>query len=392
MFIMLCAVTYLTSRIGDELQDGMSSQIDVLTEAQRLEHYGTVLGLSVISVSRFGDRAAAERYEAVQPQLRKSISKLRRHLRLEENQATAARVDQVDLALVGMEKKAIALARLGRLQEAQSIVEGQTYKQLFNIYFASVETIEARAEAFVTRTEARLQWYLYANFALTVGSFGLIILGWMAIVRPARTWGAHLEDARSTAETARRQLEESQVELFALNSKLFEQARRDPLTKLQTRLKLDEDLESLWPRVERYGERYCAIMCDIDHFKSYNDTYGHLAGDEVLKQVADALSSVCRRGDHIYRFGGEEFVIILSDCSVQGGIISADRYRAAVEAAKIPHSGSRSGIVTASLGVAPLEPGSGSTIHSWLHEADVALYRAKGAGRNRVVGCQAVSA
>jgi two-component system chemotaxis response regulator CheY len=182
-----------------------------------------------------------------------------------------------------------------------------------------------------------------------------------------------------------RKLAKQTEELQRLNAALFEQARIDPLTKLHSRLRFNEDLEQLWPRVERYHERYCAIMCDIDNFKQYNDTYGHLAGDDVLKRVANALSAVCRGGDRIYRFGGEEFVIVLSGCSIEGGTQSAERHRMAIEALKISHAGSASGIVTASLGVASLRAGTGATVEGWIGEADAALYKAKRAGRNRVV-------
>jgi two-component system chemotaxis response regulator CheY len=181
-----------------------------------------------------------------------------------------------------------------------------------------------------------------------------------------------------------RKLAQQKEELQRLNAALFEQARIDPLTKLHSRLRFNEDLEQLWPRVERYHERYCAIMCDIDNFKQYNDVYGHLAGDEVLKRVAEALLSVCRGGDRIYRFGGEEFVIVLSGCTLEGGIKSAERYRSGIGGMNIPHGGSASGIVTASLGVASLRAGTGATVEGWIGEADAALYDAKRAGRNQV--------
>jgi diguanylate cyclase (GGDEF)-like protein len=181
-----------------------------------------------------------------------------------------------------------------------------------------------------------------------------------------------------------RKLALQREELQRLNSALFEQARIDPLTKLHSRLKFNEDLAHLWPRVERYGEQYCAIMCDIDNFKLYNDTYGHLAGDGVLKQVSDALVQVCRGGDRIYRFGGEEFVIVLSGCTLEGGIKSAERYRLGIESMNIPHGGSPSGILTASLGVASLRAGAGATVDGWIGEADAALYQSKRAGRNQV--------
>jgi diguanylate cyclase (GGDEF)-like protein len=288
-----------------------------------------------------------------------------------------------------MELEALELASEGELQEARQIISSPRYNLLLSNFEDGLANIERRAGAYVAATDEKLDWYLNANLALTIAGIGLIILGWFAILRPAKLWGHQLNEARNIAESATREVEEKQIELLSLNVQLFEQARRDPLTNLQTRLKLNEDLESLWQRTERYGERYCAVMCDIDHFKQYNDTYGHLAGDDVLRQVANALSSVCRGGDQLYRFGGEEFVIILSDCSIQRGTISADRYRDAVEALRVTHSGSPYGSVTVSLGVAALEPGEGATIQSWLTDADVALYEAKRAGRNRVVGSQA---
>jgi PleD family two-component response regulator len=108
-----------------------------------------------------------------------------------------------------------------------------------------------------------------------------------------------------------RQLLAQKRELERLNTELAELARRDPLTDLGNRLRLREDLDLLRARVERYGHSYCAILCDVDYFKSYNDQYGHLAGDEVLQKVADAIVVTGRSGDSAYRYGGEEFLIIL---------------------------------------------------------------------------------
>lgn len=208
----------------------------------------------------------------------------------------------------------------------------------------------------------------------------------MALLRPARRWGEQIDEARQEAEDANRELAESQVELQLANARLFEQARVDHLTNLHTRLKLKEDAEELWPRVEQYGQRYCALMCDIDRFKQYNDRYGHIEGDHVLMAVAEALTSQSRGEDQIYRFGGEEFVIILSDCDIEEGKSSAEHYRRAIEELGVPHAGSTAGIVTISIGVATLEPGHAMTLEGWIAEADSALYDAKRAGRNRVAG------
>ncbi len=182
-----------------------------------------------------------------------------------------------------------------------------------------------------------------------------------------------------------RQLAVQQSELELLNRKLFDQARIDPLTQLGSRLKLAEDLEVLSARVERYSERYCAVMCDVDHFKLFNDTYGHLAGDEVLRRVASTLAKGCRGGDQAYRYGGEEFLLVLPAQSLDGGHRSAERLRVAVEALNIPHSASPSKRVTVSMGVAMLAAGRGKSAVAGVEHADAALYRAKRLGRNRVM-------
>jgi two-component system, cell cycle response regulator len=181
-----------------------------------------------------------------------------------------------------------------------------------------------------------------------------------------------------------RQLAAQKAELQELNRKLFAQARIDPLTQIGSRRKLTEDLELLSARVERYGERYCAVMCDVDYFKLFNDTYGHLAGDSVLQSIARALANGVRGGDQVYRYGGEEFLLILPAQSLDGGQISAERLRSAVEALDIPHAASPAKKVTVSMGVATFSSDQGKTAAEWLEQADAALYRAKRLGRNKV--------
>ena len=181
-----------------------------------------------------------------------------------------------------------------------------------------------------------------------------------------------------------RKLADQQAELEQLNHKLFEQARVDPLTGLGSRLRLKEDLEKLPARLARYPERYCALMCDVDFFKQYNDSYGHAAGDSVLRSVAQAISANLRDGDQAYRYGGEEFLVLLRVDSMQCGIAAAERFLTATQALRIPHHASPLGAVTISIGIALLTDSSPAAIDGCLARADAALYRAKGAGRNRL--------
>lgn len=179
-------------------------------------------------------------------------------------------------------------------------------------------------------------------------------------------------------------LAEQNAKLEELNSQLADQARTDPLTGLGNRLRLQEDLQVLSSRVERYGQTYCAVLCDIDFFKPYNDTYGHPAGDEVLRRVASVIASHCRIGDVAYRYGGEEFLLILPEQSLETGIELAKRLRRAVEELKIRHEAKEPpGVMTISAGVAALSENH-HTADDLLVEADNALYKAKEDGRNVV--------
>jgi two-component system chemotaxis response regulator CheY len=180
------------------------------------------------------------------------------------------------------------------------------------------------------------------------------------------------------------QLADQRAELQGLNDELTKIARRDPLTGLGNRRALEEDLELLEARVARYGHRYCMALLDVDLFKSYNDTYGHLAGDGVLEAVAAQLKAEARGGDALFRYGGEEFLCIFPEQSLASGSLAVDRMRAGVMELGIPHAGDPSGVLTISGGIAVLDSGQIRSASTVLQEADEALYRAKQLGRNRV--------
>jgi two-component system, cell cycle response regulator len=198
--------------------------------------------------------------------------------------------------------------------------------------------------------------------------------------------------ARMTA--LHQQLAEQQTQLERMNERLFGQSRRDSLTQLGNRLKLREDLEALSGQIDRDGHSYCAIMCDVDFFKAYNDHYGHLAGDTILQTIARTIDETSRAGDLVYRYGGEEFLWLLPGQSLALAARAAERLRRAVETLGLEHAGkSPAGVVTLSAGVAMTQLGMPKRIHLWLQQADSALYNAKKLGRNRVVafeGCDSL--
>jgi two-component system cell cycle response regulator len=180
-----------------------------------------------------------------------------------------------------------------------------------------------------------------------------------------------------------KELTESNAALREKSEVSFEAARTDPLTNIANRLRLSEDLEMFRSHAERYGHRFCVALCDIDVFKKYNDTNGHIAGDDVLRCVAATIRRALRQGDNLYRYGGEEFLVILREQDIAQARNAMNRVRSTVESAAIPHEGSPTGVVTISVGLAEIQS-AGASNEDWIRPADSALYRAKRKGRNRV--------
>jgi diguanylate cyclase (GGDEF)-like protein len=167
-----------------------------------------------------------------------------------------------------------------------------------------------------------------------------------------------------------------------LHRKVQADSRDDALTGLRNRRRLEEDLAAIQDRNRRYGHRWCAVMIDIDDFSSYNDALGRPQGDEALRAVAQALSRTIRTGDSLYRYGGEEFLLLLPEQTRQSTALAAERLRAVVEALDLPHPAR--GRVTVSLGVAGPASG-GASLDELITQAAEALRAAKTSGRNRVL-------
>jgi diguanylate cyclase (GGDEF)-like protein len=176
-----------------------------------------------------------------------------------------------------------------------------------------------------------------------------------------------------------------QDELIRLNGELGTIARLDALTGLGNRLRLNEDLAQISGRIERSGGTAGLLLMDLDHFKRLNDSMGHLAGDAALRAVADVLRKTSRVGDGVYRYGGEEFLVILHDAD-QGALKTAgQRYITAIEAARMAHPDNPPhGVLTASAGAVELSHLNCLDVDIALHDADEALYEAKANGRNRL--------
>ena len=189
------------------------------------------------------------------------------------------------------------------------------------------------------------------------------------------------QELRARIRTGKR-IMDLQRELVAVQAALRDEATHDPLTKAWNRSGILEILQRECARALRLQSSVGVVMADLDHFKPVNDTYGHMAGDEVLREIVRRMTTSVRAYDSIGRYGGEEFVIVFPDCGAESAFQRAEQLRRditskPVDTASAPVS------VTASLGVAASDQGSCENYEVLLRAADAALYRSKAAGRNQ---------
>jgi len=229
----------------------------------------------------------------------------------------------------------------------------------------------------ISREEILHEWWVVVIKMSSVVLVALSLLGWGALrmIRQLRVREA-LEDQ---LRHARLKLEEQNEELQVL-------ASSDGLTGMANRRHFEYTLSTERERAQRNGQPCSLILLDVDFFKKYNDRYGHVAGDECLRQVARAIDSGTRRpSDLAARYGGEEFAVILPDTDLAGARAVAENIRSAIAALGMAHVDSPFGHVSASLGVFTARPAhDGCPASTWVEAADALLYEAKTAGRNRL--------
>lgn len=229
-------------------------------------------------------------------------------------------------------------------------------------------------------TAIRANWFTMQRVETMDYRLVLQVLGVAALLLVlSLIWSARLSRAKQYTEDALKKLQQAQNELQRRNEELRHISITDVLTGLNNRAKLEATLREQMRYIRRYPEyKFGVIMIDIDRFKVVNDTYGHHAGDEVLKRVSDLFQQYIREVDYIGRWGGEEFLVIAPHSNQRGLVLLAENLRAKLEGLELELVGR----ITSSFGVAVFTPGDSS--ESLLSRADKALYISKGKGRNCV--------
>lgn len=240
----------------------------------------------------------------------------------------------------------------------------------------------------------RAPWALMLWSALALcGLFAYGQLRSRAAQRRATLLAARVDQQTVALRRTVAELSRAQAELQAANGRLRELSLQDELTSVANRRRLQAALDVEWNRAFRQGRPVAFILLDLDHFKLLNDTRGHSVGDQCLQKVAAYLDqAVRRRGDLLVRYGGEEFAVLMPDTDLAGALRLAEILRQGLEELAIPHDAAPTGHITASLGVAAVVPQAGQEAGSLIETADLALYRAKTAGRNQVCGTDAQAA
>ncbi len=331
------------------------------------------------------------RYDSVDEQLTTTVgavAELSRELELSGDISVLLELQQ---GLRTTEARSLRHMRAGNWPRARAVLFEEDYVLAKKIYEITTESVISALSDELAERARSLEQMRQLTYGLRLAALGLLI--WVGLMFSRRLRSEVAEQARlqQTIETANEQLEtsvrERTAELQAANEQLAALSSTDALTGLANRRRFDEVWEAEWQRAARMGLPLALALIDVDHFKAYNDHYGHQAGDVCLRQVAAILAAEVRRsGELVARYGGEEFVLVLPGATAAEARVVAERIRTAVQAQGMLHEHSPvAPVVTVSIGVASGLLQRAEQAEALLKQADVALYLAKDQGRNRVL-------
>lgn len=294
-------------------------------------------------------------------------------------------------ALRAVETQVFELMRQDRWPDAFQTLLASDYGMALKLYEINSEAAVGALTIELTNTDREHNQMRLLTLALRVAAVLLLLwAGWRYSTRLQAELNeqSRLREALALSNTElENKVQQRTQALKAVNHQLEILSVTDGLTQLANRRRFDAVWAEEWQRALRQASPLAVIMLDVDHFKAYNDHYGHQQGDECLRRVGDVLLATVRRaGELVARYGGEEFVVVMPGASVLQTLAMAEAIRANIEAAGMEHRHSPvAEVVTVSLGVAVKIPTSRDERNGLVQAADAALYQAKHQGRNRVV-------
>ena len=387
VLLLTIAVSFYVDGRNDQIHRQHLEVSTRLERMLRLNHQLTdMLTIAVLEQNPL----RASTYNTVNNELNQTIlevSQLTRSLALSQ-EIVALNADQSELRQ--LEQRAIAWMQADAWAPARELLFDDDYLMARKIYEIDTETAVGALSQELSEVARQFERWRHIMLVLRLGALGLLL--WVGGAYSRRLQQELDEQVRLRGEItqANQGLEakvaERTAELQAANQQLEVLSNTDGLTGLSNRHRFDQVWAQEWQRAVGQGLPLAVVMIDVDHFKLYNDQFGHPAGDECLRRVAAVLAhSVRRAGELAARYGGEEFVVVLPGLDANGALQEAERIRTEVSALGIPHTGSSAGaVVTVSLGVASRVPQREEGLYLLLQEADDALYQAKHGGRNRV--------